>query len=174
MDVMFSTVAMLLSAASLAIAIWHWRQANRPVVTARLRTHKGGNVGIAYWLEVLNTGSRPAKNVRLAIDPSELEAALAKGARTAPGFESNWDSVLRCFQERAVIPVLPNGDLVASTFGGTSREDPFWEPGTVVNLVIAYEGLEGQRYRVTLPIKIDDTRGFAGTFYDGVPEPRYS
>lgn len=172
MSVFLSTLALLMSAASLAVAVWHWRQSNRPVVTVRIRTHKGGNVAIAYWIEILNSGARPARNVRLQLDNAAIEAALAEGAREVASFEKDIRAVRKCFDERAMVPILPNGEIVANTFGHTGAP-PFWIPGTVLHIGITYEGLEGQKYETTVPIRIDDTSGFAGSSYEGEPEPRY-
>ena len=64
-----------------------------------------------------------------------------------------------------MVPILLNGATETSPFGHTSIESPFWSPGATLQLGISYQGLEGQRYKSNVTIKIDDTAGFAGVSY---------
>lgn len=169
MDLFFATAALIVSLFSLIITVWLWRESNRPVVTARIKTHHGGNVAILYNLEIVNSGARPAKDVRLSIKPDDLERALAPADKRGPEFDRHMRSVNRCFEERATIPVLLNSGTCSNAFGHTSKQDPFWLPGTVLPVSISYRGIEGQSYKSQVAIRIDDTAGFAGTFY-GQPE----
>jgi hypothetical protein len=162
---LFSTASLIVSLISLLITIWLWRESNRPVVTARIRTHTGGNVAILYRIELVNSGARPAKNVRLLADHQEIIDALLPAARSHKDYERELRYIERCFEDRAMVPVLLNGETTSSPFGHTSLEAPFWSPGATLRLVVAYQGLEGQRYKSAVTIKIDDTAGFAGHSY---------
>ena len=62
----FSAVALVLATVSLLVAMRNWRQSNRPIVVAFVKTNKGGNRGIAYDLVVENTGTRPVTRVQLS------------------------------------------------------------------------------------------------------------
>jgi hypothetical protein len=51
-----------------------WRRSNRPLVTARIATHRGGDVNTALDVLVENAGSQPAINVRLRAKREDVEA----------------------------------------------------------------------------------------------------
>ena len=166
MSIFFAASALVVSLISLVITITLWRASNRPVVTACIRTHKGGNVAIFYNLEVVNTGTRPAKNVRMSVKQDDLECAAVPASERRPDFDTELRLIERCFEERATISVLLNGESRTNAFGHTSVEDPFWLPGATLPVTISYRGLEGQSYRTSLLLRIDDTASFAGCFYD--------
>lgn len=165
MATFFSTAALIVSLVSFLITIWLWRESNRPVVTARIKTHQGGNIAILYLLEVVNSGARPAKNVRLHMDHQEIMDAVLPDATSHTDYERVLRSIARCFEKRAAIPILLNGEATTNPFGHTSIESPFWLPGATLRLAISYQGLEGQTYKSVIAIKIDDTAGFAGSSY---------
>ncbi len=166
MTILFSTSALIVSLISLLITIWLWRESHRPIVTARIRTHKGGNLAILYVLELVNSGSRPARNVRLHANHTDILNALLPEASSQPDYVLELRSVKRCFEQRATVSVLLNGESITNAFGFTSIESPFWRPGAIIPVVISYEGVGGALYRSVVALKIDDTAGFAGTFYD--------
>lgn len=168
METLFSATALIISLISLLITIWLWRESNRPVVTARIVTHKGGNIAILYHLELVNSGTRPAKNVRLHANHQEIMGALLPTAPSHKDYERELSYIERCFKDRAAVPILLNGETTTSPFGHTSVESPFWSPGAILQLVVSYQGLEGQRYKSAITIKIDDTAGFAGVSYGSV------
>ena len=165
METFFSTAALIASLISLLITVWLWRESNRPVVTARIKTHSAGNIAIFYKIEVVNSGTRPAKNVRLHVQPQEIAKALLPEAKNSKNFAKELRYIECCFEDRAVIPVLLNGESRTSPFGHTSSENPLWVPGAIIEVGISYQGLEGQGYKSRFTIKIDDTKGFAGTSY---------
>jgi hypothetical protein len=167
MQDIFSVTAVIISVISLCVTVWLWQQSNRPVVTARIKTHSGGNVAIMYLLELVNSGTRPAKNIRVHASQDQIAAALAPEAKNQPDFTKHLRTVERCFEERAMVPVLLNGEATTNPFGHTSMERSFWQPGATIELSISYHGLQGQRYTSHLTIKIDDTAGFAGASYGG-------
>lgn len=166
MEAFFSVSALIISLISLLITIWLWRESNRPVVSARIKTHKGGNVSILYNIELINCGTRPAKDVRIFIEQQELDGAILPEARVKNSFEEEFLHVKKCFEERAAVPILLNGETISNAFGHTSIERPFWRPGATMQIKVYYMGLEGQRYESSITIKIDDTAGFAGAFYE--------
>src|SRR4051812_28354436 len=94
----FSTAALVVSLISFYFARKSWRESNRPLVVARIVTHSGGNVGTTLDLLVENTGNRPAKNIRLTVDPEALKTALAPNAS-----DSHKKQVDNCFSERGII-----------------------------------------------------------------------
>jgi len=148
----------MFSALSLYYARRAWLDSTRPVVIARVTTEAGGNQAILYNLLVENTGSRPAKNVRLRVAPADLDRAL----RTGPtGLR---DAVEACFAPTTSIPVLANGRSITSSFGSTGVEsqDPTWIPDSEVNIKLLYDDLEGRHYEHAITLRIADDSGFAG------------
>lgn len=160
-----SLSAIFVSVISLFITVLLWRESNRPVVSARVITHSGGNIMILYNIEIINSGSRPAKNVRLHIEHKELANATTKEPDRNRNFSKELYSIKRCFDERATVPILLNGSSVSNAFGYTSDESPFWIPGAHLEITITYQGLQGRRYKSRIPLRIDDTDAFAGTAY---------
>jgi len=79
-SVFISGAALIVSAFSFYFSIKSWRESNRPLITARVSTHSGGNVGCALDLIVENTGNRPARNIRLIVNLEKLNAALLLNA----------------------------------------------------------------------------------------------
>jgi len=165
MQAVLPILAIIISVASLLVTVWLWRESNRPVVSVQVRTHSGGNVAILYNIVVTNSGSRPAKNVRLHMAHDELMAAIAPEAHGKRDFNRQLTLIERCFDERATVPLLLNGASISNAFGQTGSELPFWRPGAIMQLALTYQGLRGQRYKASMPLRIDDTEGLAGSSY---------
>jgi hypothetical protein len=108
-------------------------------------------------LVVENTGNRPAKNVRLAVDDNVLNNALA--VKTGDTLRKH---VERCFSDDGVIPVLANGRSVSNGFGFLSADDPTWKVQSRFEINVSYEDLDGRSYAHTNPLLIADDAGFAG------------
>ena len=154
---LFTGVALVVSLVSIWLARRMWLQSNRPVVSAAVRTHKGGNTGIAYDLIVINSGTRPALGVRLVADEAKVRAAMKPSSSGALV-----DDVLRCFHEDADIPLLLNSKESVNSFGTTGAADAVWEHGRSFPCRIDYEDLEGRSYRSQVTLVIRDSDGFAG------------
>lgn len=155
---MISALAIMISALSLYYARRAWLDSNRPVVVARVTTEGGGNLAILYNLLVENTGSRPAKNIRLRVAPADLDRALLAGQT---GLR---DAVEACFAPATSIPILANGRSITSSFGSTGVEsqDPTWIPDSEFNITLRYEDLEDRHYEHVFTLRIADDSGFAG------------
>jgi hypothetical protein len=157
----FSAAALIISAVSFYFSIKSWRESNRPLITARIATHSGGNVGSTLDLIIENTGNRPAKNIGLAVDPDKLNVALLLESN-----EPMRKQIEKCFSERGVIPVLVNGRSTSNGFGFLAREGPAdWVRHSRFNISISYEDLDGRNYKHEIPLLIADDQGFAGGFW---------
>lgn len=158
-SLLVSGAALAVSLLSYYFSIKSWRESNRPIVTARVSTHEGGNVGIALNIVVQNTGNRPAKNVRLAVDRSALEAALSS--------DTLREQVHRCFSDEAVIPVLENGRFVSNSFGALSDQanKSTWKPNSKLDIDVSYQDLDGRKFNHHIPLLVADDAGFAGSFW---------
>lgn len=159
----FSAAALMISAVSFYFSIKSWRESNRPLITARIATHSGGNVGSTLDLIVENTGNRPAKNISLEVDPDKLNAALLLESN-----EPMRKQIEKCFSERGVIPVLVNGGSISNGFGFLARESDAadWVRHSRFNISISYEDLDGRKYKHEVPLLIADDQGFAGGFWN--------
>ena len=163
-SLLISSAALLISGFSFYFSIKSWRESNRPLVTARVTTNSGGNVGSALDIIVENTGNRPAKNIRLSVDPEKLNSALLPTAH-----EQFRKQIEECFSDRGVIPLLANGRLISNSFGFLSRgsEQEDWVKHARFNISISYEDLDGRKYKHEVPILVADDQGFAGGFWSG-------
>ena len=171
MDTLLALAALAVSLVALGMSVFFWRRQFRPIVTAAVKTHSGGNDGIAYNLVVLNSGSIPAKNIRLIVhDQAGLKAALGVGANEDA--KKRW---LACFTQSTEIPLLQNGDKTTCSFGMT-HSDPrqsFWKPQAQFWIRIEYEGWFGAKYDSDPlnVLQIADSDNFTGGMWAPVRNP---
>ena len=115
-----SSAAFGISCLALWISHRNWLRSNCPIVVACIETATAEDGAfIAYNLVVVNTGNRPAVNVRLYCSDTELEQCIQPGPHAGKRSGSTWTHVKKCFQEDAEIPVLLNGKSVSNSFGFT-------------------------------------------------------
>jgi len=152
-----SLAALIVSILSYYFAVRSWRESYRPIVTARVTTHSSGNIGAALNLLVENTGTRPARNIRLTVDEAVLNEAFD------PNHANRYrEGVRACFSEKFVIPVLANGATVSNSFGLVSRnEQNTWKWHSRVPVRITYEDLSGRKFTHDLDLFIANNEGFA-------------
>ena len=151
-------VALGSSIASLSVSVWFWRKSFRPIVTAMVKTHQGGNNAIAYDLQIANSGSLPARNIRLRIDMSDVEPALGRDATREK--KARW---LCCFEKEHSIRVLQNAQATTCSFGTSMADDTgFWRYGSCFPITITYEGWFGKEYSEQQEIQVTDSTSFTG------------
>ena len=156
MDLAISTVALIVSIISLGLSYHFWRQTFRPIVTVAVKTNSGGNVSIFYDLIVRNSGSIPAKNIRLIADKRSLEMAINKSAS-----QKDRETWLECFDPNNVIPILQDGNQTGCSFGLTSKEEnSFWIYKSTLTITVEYEGWFGSTYRENQRLVIRDSISF--------------
>jgi hypothetical protein len=99
-----------------------------------VKTIEAGNELIAYDLVILNSGSIPARNIRIAADQNSLDQAFGKGATDDD--KIGW---LSCFDQ--TILILQNGERTSCSFGTTAIGDSgFWKYKAIIGITIQYEG----------------------------------
>lgn len=158
-----STLALVVSLISLWFARKSWLQSNRPIVSAIVETHAGGNESIAYNLAVTNTGNRPAVNVLLSVDVKAIEDCMAQWVEKIRGPGTTYVQVMRCFSEEGEIPLLLNGNTMTNSFAYTTGDDhTFWRYGASLPIKISYSDLDGRKYSTSQVIRIKDSAAFAG------------
>lgn len=156
-----SGAALIVSMISLYFARKSWLESNRPIITARVTTHLSGNEGVALNILVENTGSRPAKNVKLSVSKEILSSSLiVQNEEKKKGIEN-------CFGERGVIPILANGKSVSNSFGFLKRrsEQEDWKIDSRFDITVDYEDLNGRKYNHIVPILVAEDSGFAGGYW---------
>lgn len=159
----FSALALIVSLISLWFSRRSWLQSNRPIVSAAVETHAGGNESIVYNLAVSNTGNRPAVNVRLCTATSLAEKCMAPWVNGLRSTETTYAHVMRCFSEEGEIPLLLNGKNMTNSFGYTRGDDrTFWLYGASMPITISYADLEGRQYCTSQVLRIKDSAAFAG------------
>lgn len=158
--------ATVIALVSLCFAIYSWRQANRPLVSARLTTHSGGNVGIALNLLVENTGNRPAKDICFVVKEADVRAAHTRSSIPK--------EAERCFFSGVVIPVLANGRSASNAFGYLGQEQTdSWRAGSEIPITLKYKDLSGRTFSSRFRLILADDAGFAQTFWgDGHQQER--
>ncbi|OLO12599.1 hypothetical protein BTW10_03815 [Chromohalobacter japonicus] len=155
---LIAVVALVSSIASLSVSVWFWKKSFRPIVTAMVKTHQAGNKAIAYDLQIANSGSLPARNIRLSINMSEIESALGRDA--TPENKARW---LCCFEEKHIIRVLQNTQETTCSFGTSMADDGgFWRYGSCFPITITYEGWFGKKYSGQQEIQVTDSVSFTG------------
>lgn len=155
-DTLIAYVAFVVSLLSLGLSIHFWRKSFRPIVTAVVRTHAGGNEMIAYDLVLLNSGTIPAKRIRISADEASLTQAFGKDA--TPEDKKRW---LACFDAEIPVPVLQNGDRVSCSFGTTKGGGAgFWKYKSAIAVKITYQGWFGSEYEEEMELRILDSISF--------------
>lgn len=169
-DEHMALAAILISLGSLLAAIFSvyftvrlWRKSNRPLVTARIAAHSGGNTGISLDILVENTGTRPALDVRLCAKKEDIRAAM-RVRDDAPELQRDAN---RIFFSDVSIPVLPNGRTMSNAFGGLGDGGGDWHAGARIPIKVIYSGMDGTRYNEQGVLLLHDDSGFAQTSWEG-------
>lgn len=150
--------AFLVSVMSFYFSIKSWQETNRPIVTVRVTTNSSGENITFLDLLVENTGSRPAKNIKLSVDRSKLESALLKGPD-----QPTRQRIEKCFSNQTSIPMLANGKAITNSFGILSHDDRSdWNRYDTFDVQVHYQDLDGRGYKHTIPLLIINDEGFAG------------
>jgi len=156
LPLLISLFAVVVSTLSLGFAIYSWRQANRPIVTARITAVDGGNVSIILNLVVENTGNRPARDIRLIADSKTIINAVV------PTWKSGIPSdAQRCLLNGLSIPILVNGRSITNAFEYLSGVEGPWKPNAEIPIKIKYRDLGLRRFCCTVRLVLADDSGFA-------------
>ena len=155
-------LAFVISFVSLLVANANWRQSNRPIVVAIVRTSTSSSAVIKYDLVIYNAGSRPATNVRMTADLMKVAACLSD-LTLADDSNVFWKAVCGCFSPKNYVPVLVQGKETTNSFGVTGEEIPFWKYRSSFPIEIAYADLDGKNYVSRQALFIQDSEAFADT-----------
>ncbi len=157
MNDLIALVALFISIISLGMSFYFWRLQFRPIITLAVRTAQSGNVAIAYSLNVKNSGSIPAKNIRIFLDETNLEYALGNDAT-----DENRVRWIRSINENS-IHMLQNGDTSICSFGTSQAGDNgFWKYHSEITMKLKYTGWFGHNYSEDQIVKIQDSDSFTG------------
>jgi len=153
-----SLIALLISIISLILSLRYWSKSFRPIVTAMVKTHAAGNLGTIFDLEILNTGSITAKDIRLKAEEKDINKALGKDS-TAEN-KTRW---LSCFEPENIISILHNNSSIKCSFGESKGNDQgFWKYKAKIPITIEYEGWFGKKYIQNQDIQIIHSDSFTG------------
>jgi hypothetical protein len=159
-----STIAIAISAAALAVSILSlyfarksWLDSNRPIVTAFVVEHGGGNQGSTFDLVVANTGNRPATHIRLHANAAAITSLLDP---EAPRNQVDW--MHRIFSIESEIPLLRNGEELPTSFGSFTNDRKWLNYGAQIEIEVTYNDLSGRRLVSHQPLKIFARAGFGG------------
>lgn len=137
-----------------------WNKTHRPIVSAAVITHDEQGQSIRYNLMVLNSGNRPAVEVRLKARNTDLDRCLNQDSPDTSFIEN----IRACFTDASVIPLLCNDKSVSNAFGFTKEPDTqgTWKYGSTLPIQIKYKDMEGRRYTSKLTLFIKYSEAFAG------------
>src|SRR5258707_464645 len=128
-----SFCSLAVSFCSFVFSVRHWRRSFRPIISVTVKTHGAGDVRIAYDLVVLNSGTLPAKNIRIIAEVDSLNSAFGRDAS-----DENKRRWLAAFGR--LIYLLHNGDKTSCSFGTTTADDGgFWKYDATISLMISYD-----------------------------------
>lgn len=155
-----TAAAFLLSVLALTFTRRTWFESNRPIVTAEIVTASAGNVATTFNLAVHNTGNRPATNVRLQADETQLNAAISANAKASMKQE-----ILRCFSDEGRIPLLHHQSRKTNGFGicSTNEAENVLVYKSVIPITITYDDLYGKKYKTKQDLIVKDSEYFAGS-----------
>lgn len=160
-----SAFSLVVAIVALFFSVYAWREANRPLVSARVSTHGEGNVNFTLDLIIENTGNQPAINVRLSARRDDLRKALTERWNgTMP------EDVQRCFFSDVRVPVLANGRAVTNAFGYIGHDpDATWQRGSELPITITYKDLRDRTFEQEMVLLLANTTGFAQTSWHSGP-----
>ncbi|MBL0576047.1 hypothetical protein JD491_00095 [Aeromonas caviae] len=155
------TASLLVSLVALLMSTWILRQQFRPIVTATVKTVKAGNTAICYSLKIMNSGSIPARNIKLSLNEHNLMQLLGEDAS-----EENKEKWIYSINKNSIY-ILQNGESTSCSFGCTRENNTgFWKYGSEFPVVISYEGWLGIKHSETQLLKIQDSDSFTGYMWD--------
>lgn len=162
-DQIIAIIALIISILSFGLSVYFWRRQFRPIITVAVKTAAAGNVSIAFNLQVMNSGSLPAKNIKLSAKESDLDIAFGNDAT-----QDNQIRWLAAFNEENEIPILQNGELITCSFGMSQPNDRgFWKYRADLPITVEYNGWFGYNYSETQNVKFIDTDSFTGFLWGG-------
>ena len=157
MDTQIALISLIIAMLSFSMSFVFWRRQFRPIITVSIKTVKSGNTGIAFSLKVLNSGSIPAKNIRLSINEEKISYAFGSGA-----LEENKERWVRSINKNNIL-ILQNGDAVTCSFGTCHANDSgFWKYEAEFPVGIVYQGWFGYIYEEEQIVNIKDSSSFTG------------
>lgn len=155
-DQIVAIIALIISFLSFGLSVYFWRRQFRPIITVAVKTADAGNRGIYFNLQVKNSGSLPAKNIKLSANQSDLDIAFGDDAT-----QENRTRWLAAFNEENVIPILQNGESITCSFGMSQPHDRgFWLYRANLRITTEYAGWFGYHYVDTQIISIIDSNSF--------------
>ena len=154
---MLSVIAILISFCSFYFARKSWQESNRPIVVAYIEEEEQGELAILFNLVVANTGTRPAKNVRLNASRHRIENLFVDNIE-----ESVKEMIYRCFRDNARIALLKNGESLISSFSQYSKDVPGLELFAELPVTICYLDLNDKKFQTNLNLFVKSRKGFGG------------
>jgi len=162
MSAIFSGLAIVVALVSIWLTRRTWLQTYRPIVSAYIETHGEEEGPIKYDIVVVNSGNRPAKEIRLQADEKMVRSCF--GGDQPEGIIS---AIFNCFKPEGHISLLVNGACTSSSFGYTTGNEAssVWKYDSKIPIVILYKGLTGRKFKAKLDIMIRDSQTFSGGSY---------
>ena len=167
MSFILSLLAIAISYCSFHFARKSWQESNRPIVVAYIDKESDGE-GIAVLnLVIANTGTRPAKNVRIRASKQRIDSIFADGVS-----EDNREIIYNCFGADSLIVVLKNGESLITSFGyyncNHKVNKPWLEWFSELPVTISYSDLNDKIFSTNLNLRVGLRDGFGGGVWKSV------
>ena len=167
-DPIFRTITTILAVFSPFITIKLWERTNRPIIWAVIEPEITGENNVRkYKLSVINSGNRPATNIRLSVDSQELQKFLIQKPNEE---QESWINIVKeCFNENSIIPILASGEKNSSDFGFhdfSGKYGPYtynvWKPESTLDIRISYTDHTGREFKSEVRLYMKYSKSFSG------------
>jgi len=155
-----SSIALGVSALSTFFSIYFWRDAHRPVVTARIAVAMSGKLAAALILLIENNGNRPARDIKISAQEKDLLAMLAPEQHGIIPQE-----IRDVFDRNTLIPVLKSAGKTSNAFGLVSTTgNSTWVSASKFKLPISisYRDFRSRNFSHIMNLRIAYDDAFAG------------
>ena len=162
----FTVVAVLVSFWSGYSVRRLWYQANRPIVSAVIKTNTSGVGYSLFDLVVINSGNRPATNIFLSASQSDIDKILLENIG-----ESYREEMYQIFSKKySRIQLLVNGDKATTALfafaTNPTQSVEILKYEAELPIVINYQDLDGKKYTSNLSLYVRDANGFGGSMWE--------
>ena len=161
---LFSIVAVAISVATYISTRKFWFLTYRPIVTAEIIVNSSG-IGMATFdLVVYNSGNRPAVNIKLYAERTDIENILSTNIT-----QEKKKEVIGVFSSCNKIALLLNDKDAKTAFFSFSNQvgsDADWlQYERELPIVISYSDISGKEYSSNIILHIRGAEGFGGSVW---------
>ena len=149
---------LLVASATLGFSLYCWKKSFRPMLSIMVVSHKFLEDRTALNLEIINSGSLPAKDIRLIANKDSLEEAYGSGVNDED--KNRW---VCCFDEDNIINALQQNHKIHCSFGTFKENDTgFWKYKSKIGVTLKYKDFFGRSYEDEQQLVLINSDSFTG------------